>query len=94
MSNRKRWPRSAGPKPTQDLLKTVHSAQAARPGSKDAIAVAMTLRDTGATQKQISAVLGGPHRNKITQLLSKGKAKRVFMPAQDGHMVYKIILRK
>lgn len=94
MPNLKRWPRNAGPKPTKDLLKDVHEAQAARPGTKDAMAVAMAIRDTGTTQKQIAAVLGGPHRNKITQLLASGKAKRVPMPSQAGHMVYKIILKK
>lgn len=89
-----RWPRYAGRKPTRNLLNEVHNAQAARPNSKDAMAVAMAIRETGTTQKQITAALGAPHRNKITQLILSGKAKRVPMPQDDGHMVYRIILKK
>lgn len=87
-----KWKPEAGRKPSKKLLATVHESNAARPGSKDAVAIAMTLRPDGATQQQIAAVLGGPHRNKINHLVVSKKAKLVKMPERHGHMVYKLNL--
>lgn len=65
----------------------------ARPGSKDAMAVAMALRPEGTTQGQVIQVLGHPHRNKIRSLLTHRKAKLLKMPDKDGMQVYKIDLK-
>jgi hypothetical protein len=87
-----KWPKEAGPKPAKNLLKLIHDSGIAKPGSKTAVAVAMTLRNSGATQEQIKAVLGAPYRNKLTSLVVKGIAKREHVSG-GRHMVYKLKLR-
>lgn len=85
-----KWPQEAGPKPRATDFAAVHATGAVRPGSKDALAVAMALR--GVTQGEITAALGAPHRNKIKELVRKRVAKRTRAPDRNGRMVYKLEL--
>lgn len=85
------WSRELGPKPTINELKIVH--EHVKPGSKDALAVAMALRASGVTQAQIIKVLGKPHRNKITKLVELKVMKRIPTKSDNGHVVYKVELR-
>lgn len=82
----------AGAKPTADQFKTAHQL-GARPGTKTAVAIAMYLRDNGATQGQVFVVNGGPYLNKMRALIEAGHAVRVPMSADaSGHTVYKLAL--
>lgn len=88
----KNWPKSAGNKPTVEALTRIHEL-GARPGSKASIALAMYLRDTGATQAQVISVTGSPQLNKLRTLVQGGLAKRVNVPNDErGHTVYKVTL--
>jgi hypothetical protein len=84
------WPREAGPKPKASELAAVHATGRVRPGSRDALAVAMSLR--GVTQGEIKAVLGAPHRNKMRELVKAKIARRLRVPRKDGLKVYKLEL--
>ncbi len=82
----------AGAKPTAEHFKLAH-AMGARPGTKTAVAIAMYLRDNGATQGQVFVVNGGPYLNKMRALIEAGHAVRVPMSADaSGHTVYKLAL--
>lgn len=87
------WPKEAGPKPTQKDLKLIHDTGIARPGSKTAMAVAMSLREKGATQDQIKKVLGAPYRNKLTTLVATGVARREHVSGEGRLMVYKLRIK-
>lgn len=89
-----KWTKEAGPRPTKDELEQVHLLGECRPGSKDAFAVAMALRAGGATQNQIIAALGRPHRNKIAALVAKGTAVRITSQPYNGATCYKIEFAK
>jgi hypothetical protein len=67
----KRWPREAGKKPTTRELKLVRQHALAAPNTQNELVVAMLLREEGATQPQIIAATGAPHRNKVRQLSEK-----------------------
>lgn len=84
------WPKEAGPKPKASELAAVHATGAVRPGSKDALAVAMSLR--GVTQGEIKAVMGNPHRNKFREMVKAKLAKTLRVPRRDGLKVYKLEL--
>src|SRR3954466_7767559 len=73
----KKWREGAGPVPSTRILQLVDQSGYVKPGSKDALALAMTLRPYGATQAQITIALGQPHRNKIKELVQSGKAHPV-----------------
>lgn len=73
----KKWREGAGPIPSRRVIESVHKSGLVKPGSKDAFALAMTMRPLGATQSQITCVLGQPHRNKIKTLLQKGDVEMV-----------------
>lgn len=77
----KRWRDGAGPIPSERIFRSVHTSGLVRPGTKDAFALAMTLRPLGATQTQIQCVLGKPHRNKIKTLIKAGSVVLVPLPA-------------
>ena len=80
-----------GPKPTADMLATVHGL-GLRPG-KQAMANAMALRDCGVTGPQIVMVCGAPQLNRMRGLISDGHVKREAVPPNElGHAVYKITL--
>lgn len=85
-----KWPREAGPKPKASEIQAVHDTGHVKPGSKDALAVAMALR--GVTQGEIKAVLGHPHRNKFRELVRIKAAKVQKLPRRDGLKVYKLEL--
>lgn len=93
----KNWPKLAGSKPTVDQFKAAH-ALGCRPG-KQALAMAMYLRDGGATDGQVKLACivqwgsSGSHHNKRRDILSAGwaKAKPVVSDAA-GHKVYAIVL--
>lgn len=89
----KAWPvKYAGNKPTADNFKVAHML-GARPGTKTAVAIAMMLRDSGATQPQVINLNGGAYLNKARELVAAGHAQRVPMPATaEGHTVYKLAL--
>lgn len=88
-----KWPKEAGPKPTQKDLKLIDEAGIARLGSKTAVAVAMSLRPKGTTQDQIKKVLGNPYRNKLTHLVATGIARREHVGGEGRLMVYKLHIK-
>lgn len=82
------WNRRAGRRPTTSQLR--NAQKLARPGSKNAMALAMVLRANGASQSQIALATGAPHRNIIRDVLSKGKAQVKTNVDQHGHKVFKL----
>ncbi len=79
-----------GPKPTAEMLGTIHGL-GARPG-KQALANAMALRDCGVTGSQIVIACGAPQLNKMRGFISDGLLKREAVPPQGSHTVYKLTL--
>lgn len=80
-----------GPKPTADQLTTVHRLQA-RPG-KQALAIAMGLRDCGVTGSQIVIACGAPQLNKMRGFIDDKLLKRLpAAPDAKHHTVYKLEL--
>lgn len=86
----KAWPvKQLGPKPTADMLASIHKL-GARPG-KQALAIAMGLRDCGVTGSQIVIACGAPQLNKMRGFITDGQLKREAVPpSADGHTVYKL----
>src|SRR5574337_411959 len=85
-----RWNRKAGRRPTTREIRGAH--QLARPGSKNALALAMALRKQGATQPQIILITGTPHRNVIKRVVDNGLAKVKVVHDEGGHKVFKLSL--
>lgn len=85
----KNWAvKSHGQRPTAALLDQAHGL-GLRPG-KQALAVAMSLRDEGITAGQMQHACGAPQRNRLTGLIDDAYLKRVAMPKVEGiHTVYK-----
>ena len=83
------WPRKAGKRPLVRHFRGAYSL--ARPGSKNALALAMALREQGATQPQIMLVTGIPHRNIIKKVILDKKVK-AKIKTQDGRKVVKLSL--
>lgn len=80
-----------GPKPTADQLAAVHHLNA-RPG-KQALAIAMGLRDCGVTGSQIIMACGAPQLNKMRGYITDALLKRLPVPPSAvGHQVYKLEL--
>lgn len=80
-----------GPKPTADQLDTVHKLNA-RPG-KQALAIAMALRDCGVTGGQIIIACGAPQLNKMRGYITDHMLKRLPAPkSPEGHTVYRLEL--
>lgn len=90
----KAWPGKAkllGPKPTADMLASVHNL-GARPG-KQALAIAMGLRDGGVTGAQIVMACGAPQLNKMRGFITDALLKReATPPSSEGHTVYKLVV--
>lgn len=88
----KSWPvKQLGPKPTAEMLATIHGLQA-RPG-KQALACAMALRDCGVTAGQIVIACGAPQLNKMRGFITDALLKRLpVAPSAEGHTVYKLEL--
>jgi hypothetical protein len=88
-ANFKGWSeKQLGPKPTEQQLTAVHMLNC-RPG-KQALAIAMYLRDGGASQSQIVQVCGAPQLNKARDLATDNYLKRIpIAPDAKGHTVYK-----
>lgn len=84
---------ACGPKPTAEQL--IAAEQYGRPGMKATLALAMYLRDGGATNAQVVAAVGNPQNNKRRQLIQAGKlVARRDGPATNeaGHTVYRVAL--
>lgn len=64
--------KETGPRPSKRALKL--ASKFVREGTGDHLAVAMTLRPKGATQREIRAVLVNPHRNIIKKLVNEKRA--------------------
>lgn len=80
-----------GPKPTAEMLHTVHMLNA-RPG-KQALAIAMALRPEGVTGSEIVIVCSAPQLNKMRGYVDDAILRRVLVPMRDGrHSVYKLEL--
>ncbi len=100
MSNDQNWygnvfkawqSKQLGPKPTAEMLATIHNL-GARPG-KQALAIAMSLRDCGVTNSQIVIACGAPQLNKMRGLITDAYLKREAVPpSPEGHTVYKLTL--
>ena len=73
-----RFTKDTGPKPSKVALD--EASNFARPSTGDHMAVAMAMRPNGATQAEIVALLGHPHRNKLNGLIDSKKLKRVILP--------------
>src|ERR1700680_3409192 len=87
------WVPKAGRKPTAREIKAAQDTGICRVGAKNTIAIAMTLREGGATQDQIKAVLGHTHHNKIKALVA-AKAAKLVKAANDNNLtVYKLKLK-
>ena len=95
----KNWvPKLYGPKPTIEQLAKAH-ALGCRPG-KQALAIAMNLRESGASTAQIVAACAanwgssGTHNNKRDQLVTAMRLCKTVSMADDtfGHKVYAIAL--
>lgn len=86
----KAWPvKQLGPKPTADQLANIHNL-GARPG-KQALAIAMGLRDCGVTNGQIVIACGAPQLNKMRGFITDALLKRLpVSPSPEGHTVYKL----
>jgi len=84
------WTRKAGRKPGPKQLKQAH--RLARPGTRNALALAMALREQGVTQPQIIRALGTPHRNVIKRVVASKKAKVKVARSPEGRKVYRLSL--
>jgi hypothetical protein len=83
--------KALGPKPTAEMLASIHGLQA-RPG-KQALACAMALRDCGVTAGQIVIACGAPQLNKMRGFITDALLKRLpVAPSAEGHTVYKLEL--
>jgi SOS-response transcriptional repressor LexA len=69
------------------------ASKLARQSTGDFIAVAMTMRPQGATQREIINALGKPHRNKIKQLLQTKRVKRLILPDGSRSTRIKLVTR-
>lgn len=100
MSNQANWyatvfkswqVKQLGPKPTADMLASIHNL-GARPG-KQALASAMALRDCGVTAGQIVIACGAPQLNKMRGFITDALLKRLPVPpSSEGHTVYRLEL--
>lgn len=90
----KNWAKALGSKPTDAQLSAVHGL-GCRPG-KQALAIAMALRDTGVSNSQIIQATGNPQLNKMRGLITDAYLKRdMSAPPNDaGHTVYKLAVTK
>lgn len=88
----KKWPKEAGPKPTADQI-TAAETLGSRGGAKVTLALAMYLRDGGATNPEVIMAVGNPQLNKMRALAESGAVKKVPMAPKDGKTVYKIELK-
>ncbi len=80
-----------GPKPTADMLASIHGL-GARPG-KQALASAMALRECGVTAGQIVVACGAPQLNKMRGFITDSLLKRLPVPpSAEGHTVYRLEL--
>lgn len=77
-----------GAKPTEALLANAHGL-GCRPG-KQALAIAMAMREHGVTGGEIVIACGAPQLNKMRGLISDSYLKREAAPLRDGHTVYKL----
>lgn len=83
--------KALGPKPTAEMLASIHGLKA-RPG-KQALACAMALRDCGVTAGQIVIACGAPQLNKMRGFITDALLKRLPVPpSPEGHTVYKLEL--
>lgn len=77
-----------GAKPTAEQLASVHGL-GCRPG-KQALAIAMSLRDCGVTGAQIVMACGAPQLNKMRGLVADALLREMPAPlADNGHKVYR-----
>lgn len=83
--------KALGSKPTADQLASIHNL-GARPG-KQALAIAMALRDSGVTGSQIVMACGAPQLNKLRGFITDSMLKRIATPPDAvGHTVYRVEL--
>lgn len=88
----KAWPKSAGSKPTVEMLNTIHGL-GRRAGADATLAAAMMLRPEGASQPQIVAVVGDPKLNIKRELEAQKVIRELPMPrSESNHRVYRIEL--
>ena len=89
----KRWKtKEWGAKPTANQLKGIKEAGLARSGSKTAFALAMLMREEGASQTQIKAALGATYRNRANQLCILGLA-RLRARRSNGQTHYRLEIK-
>lgn len=80
-----------GNKPTAEQLASVHGL-GARPG-KQALAIAMSLRECGVTGSQIVIACGAPQLNKMRGYAADSLLKQLATPpAANNHTVYRFEL--
>lgn len=84
--------KTTGPKPSKAILQ--EASKLARPSTGDYMAVAMSMRPNGATQAEIIAALGRPHRNKLKTLIDSNTVKRLVLPDGTRSIRLKLVRKK
>ena len=82
------WSKDTGKRPSKKLLQ--EASKLARPDTLDHIVVAMAMRPTGLTQKEVITLLGHPHRNKLKKLLADKRVTQYTLP--DGSRCVRVVL--
>lgn len=93
------WPKSAGERPSEASFATLHGL-GLRPGAKHALAMAMYMRDDGATDAQVrqaavklgNSPVQGSLFNYMRDYVAAGLFKREPMAPRDGKAVYRIVI--
>jgi hypothetical protein len=83
--------RETGPRPSKTAYRK--AAYLARAWSGDHLAIAMAMRPCGATQAEIIALLGKPHRNKLKALVKSGAVKTTVLSSRKRPARIRIALR-
>ena len=85
------WTKEAGPRPTsKELAMALEGGY--KKGTKKWVAIAMYLRKKGATQKEVTAVLKGPHLNCWRDLKTFPAKWEVDQEKHDKHFSYTLRL--
>lgn len=84
-----KWRKEAGVKPSKKLLQ--EAATLARVATADHVVVAMALRKQGVTQREVMALFGHPHRNKLKRLLQEQRVKCFLLPDKSKSQRIRVV---
>lgn len=89
----KHWPlKLAGSKPTQANIDAVVATGLKRTGTGKHLALAMYMRNEGATQPECVAACGDTNVNAYYEAVRSKAMVAVTLPARNGHKVYALAL--